>query len=54
MAEHSTRFTTNYCLKTWQEQQDDNSTDDIYYLQIFADLNSPLPPKLPDKDARLI
>ena len=29
-AEHLTRFTTNYCLKTWQE---DNSTDNISYLE---------------------
>ena len=32
MTEHFTRFTANYCLKTWQEQQGDNSTD-ICYLE---------------------
>ena len=34
-AEHFTRFPAKYCLKTSQEQQEDNSTDS----------------KLPDKDA---
>ena len=31
-----------------QEQQEDNSTDDIYYLGniIFTELNNPLSPKL--------
>ena len=30
-----------------QEQQEDNSTDDIYYLEniIFTELNNPLSPK---------
>ena len=31
-----------------QEQQEDNSTDDIYYLEntVFPQLNNPLSPKL--------
>ena len=55
IAEHFTRFTrnkwANFLLKTWQEQQEDKSTDDIGYLEsrIFAELpNNPLSPKLAD------
>ena len=54
MAEHFTCFTANNCLvKTWQlEQQEDNSTDDISAIwSIFADLNSSLSPKPPNKHA---
>ena len=29
MAEHFTHFKANHCLKTEQEQQEDNSTDDM-------------------------
>ena len=52
-AEHFTHLTANYCLKTYtvKEQQEDNSTDESAIWSIFADLNSPLSPKLPDKDA---
>ena len=34
-AEHFTHLTANYCLKTYtvKEQQEDNSTDDICYLE---------------------
>ena len=46
-AEHFTRFTGKYCLQTWQEQHEDGSA----IWSIFADLNRPLSPKLPDKDA---
>ena len=28
-AEYFTRFTAKYCLKIWQEQQEDNSMDDV-------------------------
>ena len=55
MAEHFTRFTrkkwANYWLKTQQEQQEDNSTDDICCLENVCELNKPLSPKLPDKQA---
>ena len=40
MAENWTHFKANHCLKTKQEEQEDNSTDDM---------NSSLSPKLPDK-----
>ena len=36
MAEHFTSFTANYCLKTWQEQQEDNSSHDICYLDYIC------------------
>ena len=49
-AEHFTCFTAKYCLKTWHEQHEDGRY--ILFLSIFADLNRPLSPKLPDKDAR--
>ena len=51
MAEHFSRFTANYYLKTQQEQLEDTSTTSAIW-SIFADLNnSPLSPKLPDKHA---
>ena len=50
-AEHFTRFTAKYVYK-----HDNNSmkTNDIAIWSVFADLNGPLSPKLPDKDALLI
>ena len=36
IAEHFTRFTAKYCLKTSQEQQEDNSTDNICYLEYIC------------------
>ena len=43
VAEHFTRFTAKYCLKTSQEQQEGISTDNIWSLEyIFADLSKPL------------
>ena len=30
-AKRFTRFKVKYCLKSWQEQQEDTSTDDICY-----------------------
>ena len=53
MAEHFTCFTANPCLKTEQEQQEDNSMMTSAIWSIFADLNSPLSPKLQDKQAQL-
>ena len=55
MVEHFTCFTkkkeANYWLKTQQEQQEDNSMDDICYLENinFAVLNNPLNPRLANK-----
>ena len=42
MAEHFTHFTANYCLKTKQEQQEDNSTYDICYLEYILRPEQPL------------
>ena len=51
MAEQSakrfTRFTVKYCLKPWQELQEDTSTDDICYsgyinLQTWTDASGAL------------
>ena len=53
-AEHFTRFAAKFCLKLWQEQQEDNwmrdkKTSAIW--SIFTDLSRPLSPKLRDKGA---
>ena len=54
-ADHFTRFTkknqANYWLKTQQEQQEDNSTDGICYLENICRTEQPLSPKLADKHA---
>ena len=34
--EHFTHFKAKYCLKILQEQQEDNSTDNICYLEYIC------------------
>ena len=36
VTEHFTRFTANYCLNASQEQQEDNSMDNICYLEYIS------------------
>ena len=40
-----------YCLKTWQEQKEDNSTDDICYLENIFSTEQLFIFKLADKQA---
>ena len=46
MAEHFTCFVTkkysNYCLKTWEEQQEYNLMDDLCYLKNICETKHPL------------
>ena len=55
-AKHFTCFTVKYCLKSWQEQHEENLMDDICYLEYinFVDPNRLLSPKFPNKDALLM
>ena len=50
MAERFTHFTANYCLKHSKniKRKPRRTTSAVWSM--FADLNSPLSPKLPDKD----
>ena len=52
MVEHFTRFILNYCLKTYSKNSKKTpqwTTSAIW--SIFADLNHPFSPKLPNKHA---
>ena len=42
VSEHFTHFTANYYLKTRQEKQEDNLTDEICYLEYICSPEQPL------------
>ena len=51
-AKHFTCFMMKYCLKSWQEQHMKTTRWTISAIwTIFEDLNRPLSPKFPNKDA---
>ena len=42
VSKHFTHFTADYYLKTWQEKQEDNLTDEICYLEYICNPEQPL------------